>query len=403
MTKHFADPPRWREHSDQSNAAERTLGQDLRAIRTPAPLTGAQMARIVARMRPSRVGPSRTWLVLAAALILGVATGASATHLSLVPRWLTRANAPQPDVAPKAPSEHRMGRRKAPAAEVAPAPAAQPKMDMPAQPGEEPSFSPQPTTASPAIPGATLGRRPRHDVIPVLPTGQVDHVGQRGDSEGSSRSSAGTLSPPAVQPQSAPWGEPSWPSPASLPTPTGPAVPSQQRPTVPPAQVAMLNLPRPQPSAPLAPYPRPAADATASGLLADAIRLLRADGRPQAALALLDRHAPRLGQSPYAHEALLVRVEALLALKRDAELLQLLDGMPLADVAASRTLLTIRGRLRASAKRCAEAVADFDRVLVEAGNKDKQALLGRALCREATGDHAGAKADRERAGSLGGR
>ncbi len=46
------------------------------------------------------------------------------------------------------------------------------------------------------------------------------------------------------------------------------------------------------------------ADAEASKLLAHAIRLLRADGQPQAALAWLDVHSTRLGQSPYRHALL---------------------------------------------------------------------------------------------------
>jgi hypothetical protein len=158
----------------------------------------------------------------------------------------------------------------------------------------------------------------------------------------------------------------------------------------------MLDPPRPSPNKPAQESAQPVDDTEASSVLADAIRLMRADGRPQSTLALLDGQATRLNQSPYRHEALLIRVEALLALKRDPDLLRLLDAMPLADVAASRTLLTTRGRLRAAAQRCAEAVADFDRALAEPGRKDRQALLGRAQCREALGDREGAKADRER-------
>jgi outer membrane PBP1 activator LpoA protein len=158
----------------------------------------------------------------------------------------------------------------------------------------------------------------------------------------------------------------------------------------------MLDAPRPLPNRPAQEPAKPVDDAEPSRLLAHAIRLVRADGQPQSALALLDQQATRLNQSPYRHEALLIRVEALLALKRDRDLLRLLDGAPLVDVAASRSLLVTRGRLRAAAKRCTEAVTDFDRALAEPGRKDRQALLGRALCREALGDGEGAKADRER-------
>ena len=158
----------------------------------------------------------------------------------------------------------------------------------------------------------------------------------------------------------------------------------------------MLESPKPIPAKPMQESPKPVDDSAAAKVLADAIRLVRTDRQPALALALLDRQATRLDASPYRHEALLVRVESLLVLKRDADLLRLLDGTPLDDVAASRTLLSTRGRLRAAAQRCAEALADFDRVLAEPGRKDKQALLGRAHCRETMGDTQGAQADRER-------
>ena len=72
----------------------------------------------------------------------------------------------------------------------------------------------------------------------------------------------------------------------------------------------------------------------------------------------------------------------------------MLDGIALTDVAASRALLVTRGKLRAAASRCAEASVDFGHVLGEAG--DKQALFGRAVCRQKLGDEAGAHADLER-------
>lgn len=81
-----------------------------------------------------------------------------------------------------------------------------------------------------------------------------------------------------------------------------------------------------------------------------------------------------------AHEVLLVRVEALLALRRERDALQLLDGAPLHDGAAQRALLLTRGELRAMAGRCADAVADFDRVLTRSDARDPRALRGRAAC-----------------------
>lgn len=393
----FEDPPRWREHSEQSNLAERTIGQDLRAIRTPPPLSEAQMARMAARMRPSRVRHARPWLVLAAALVLGVATAASATHLHLLPRWLAGASAPPPDDTSKRAPERRAGRRNSVSGATSPLPASQPSSGEPppTQPVEAPSPTPA-TTESPSVP-AVVGRVPRRSPTTAPPTGPMDRVDRRGDRGDASPPAPVASVPAVVQPQQAVGNQASWPSTALPPPPTGLAPPTVSVPATRPSQVAMLDPPRSPSSKPAQDFPKSPADGDASRLLADAIRLLRADGQPQAALGLLERHAARLAQSPYGHEALLIRAEALLALKRDAELLRLLDGMPLGDVAASRTLLTTRGRLRAAAKRCAEAVADFDRVLDEAGHKDRQALLGRALCREAMGDRQGAKLDREAA------
>jgi hypothetical protein len=90
---------------------------------------------------------------------------------------------------------------------------------------------------------------------------------------------------------------------------------------------------------------------------------------------------------------MLLRVEALLDLKRSGEALAMLDGKSLADVAAARTLLLTRAELRAAAGRCADSLADFDAVLARARQPDEQALYGRAVCRSRTGDKLGAQAD----------
>jgi hypothetical protein len=371
MKEPFEDPPRWRKHSDQSDRAERTIGHDLRAIKTPAPLSGPQMSRIAAGLRPSRTRPSLRWLVLAASLILCGATAASAARLHLLPRWLTGASAPTPMETREARTSHR---RPIPG-KIAPTP----KLEAVPNAPEVPAVLPE--RQAPAVPETPPAPAPSARHLTALTPSSRPSLTRR-DNPGP----APALVPP-VQPQVIP-SQPTAPVPAALPVQPAPA------PRLP--QVAMLDPPKPLPSKPVPASPKPVEDAEVSKLLADAIRLLRADSQPQAAMALLDRQASRLDRSPYRHEALLVRVEALLALKRDADLLRLLDGTLLDDVAASRTLLTTRGRLRAAAQRCAEAIADFDRVLSEPGRTNKQALLGRAACREALGDRAGAKADRER-------
>jgi hypothetical protein len=130
--------------------------------------------------------------------------------------------------------------------------------------------------------------------------------------------------------------------------------------------------------------------------LSEAIHALRVEHSPGTALFSLDRHATQLGKSAFAHEALLLRVEAMLALHREGEVLQILDGAALTDVAASRSLLVTRGELRAKANRCGDGLGDFDLVLAKSKQPDRQALFGRALCRKKLGDTVGAWADVER-------
>jgi hypothetical protein len=127
--------------------------------------------------------------------------------------------------------------------------------------------------------------------------------------------------------------------------------------------------------------------------LAEAIHALRANRAPGAALELLDRHAAELRQSALVHEAMVLRVEALLSLKRSDEALDLLDGRALSKVAASRALLLTRAELRAAAGRCTESLSDFDLLLTRSQRPDEQALYGRAVCRSRTGDKVGAQTD----------
>jgi hypothetical protein len=391
----FEDPPRWRENSDQNDVVERIIGQDLRAIRTPALLSEAQMARIAARTRPSRVLHTRRWLALAAALALGAATAAWATHLHLLPRWLTGATAPHPEETQRNGRNHRTDHRNTLPATLSPSvfePMPGPHDHNLAQATASSRADTQPTIAPPSV-SAAPAAAPRRTFLPVSaprPVGQLD----RPSTDGVTSPVLVSPPPPASQPQPALRNEPVAPSAAAVASPpAGSESPPSHAPTLRASPIAMLDPRKPPSRDRVQEVSKPPGDAEVSTLLAHAIRLLRAEGRPQAALAWLDVHTARLGQSPYRHEALLIRVEALLALKRDAELLRLLDGEALADVAASRTLLTTRGRLRAVAKRCPEAMADFDLVLGESGGKDRQALLGRAFCRAAMGNRQGAKVD----------
>jgi len=126
------------------------------------------------------------------------------------------------------------------------------------------------------------------------------------------------------------------------------------------------------------------------------VRALRVEHSPRQALALLDQYTSDPSDSSFAEEVLLLRVEAMMGLGQRDAVLRLLDGISLTDVAASRVLLVTRGELRAAAGRCEEGIGDFDLALAEARRPPKQALLGRALCRQKLGDTVGAKADLDR-------
>ena len=379
MSSQFEDPPRWREHANQLNPAERALGHAVRAIRTPTPLSASQMARLAFGLPSPRTRHPRLWIVVAASFLLGLATAASAARLDILPRWLTGTAKSKPAQVPT------------------------PRAGMPARrsPGGG-STTPLPSTAvlvptGPAVAPA-LALSPLPAQMAVAPRfaspGQREHSFSSNDFNaapaGRSRPSAEkavVLQPADSHVLTAlPSAESNSPPQAGLPARLLPPTAMLE----PPASV--------QPVSSIASGGTVAAtdDPSAAKVLADALRVLRVEGAPESALAMLDRNARLLSRSPYGREILLVRVEALLALRRDRELLHLLDGTALADGAASRALLVTRGKLRAAANRCAEAVADFDRVLAEAGRADTQALLGRAACREKLGDRDGARADRER-------
>jgi hypothetical protein len=119
--------------------------------------------------------------------------------------------------------------------------------------------------------------------------------------------------------------------------------------------------------------------------LAAAIRQLRIQHAPRTALATLAQHETALDELGLAHEVLLIRVEALLLLHRDKEVLHLLDRASLTDVAAQRSLLLARAELRAAAGRCAEALGDFELVLAQSDPPDPRALRGRAACSDKVG------------------
>jgi hypothetical protein len=83
----------------------------------------------------------------------------------------------------------------------------------------------------------------------------------------------------------------------------------------------------------------------------------------------------------------LVRVEALLALHRNAAALARLDALDLATMPRAAELQVLRGELRLGAGRALDATRDFDAALDRVqGDLRERALLGRSRALAARGD-----------------
>jgi hypothetical protein len=383
MNDLLPDPPRWRDANEQANLTERTAGATVRSLAQPEPLSPAQLARIAARIRAARTRRVPRLLPVFAALLLGIATAASAAHLNLLPSWLdggkTRSLLGAPHEPPSIETRRR-ARERTPApvspgatepktSEAAPAPPAT------AAPAQQAAAAPEPApqaelrvahrksvgAASDEVPARTEPALPRA----ASPVPRIPAMAER----------------PPTAPETVPTVQQAAPQVAWL-------APAVAPPRLPPSAAAST------PPARFEPEPKHAGQAAKQ--LTRAIRLLRSQHDPATALVVLDANARALADEGLGHEALIVRVEALLVLERGAEALQLLDGVTLSDAAASHALLVTRGKLRAAAHRCADGIGDFSLVLAEARRADRQALFGRALCRQQLGDREGARADLDR-------
>jgi hypothetical protein len=387
MSGFLNDPPRLKERHDQSDLAERIAGQAFRDMSPAASLSATALARIAARVqeRAPLPGPRRRlrWAFVCCALLLGIATAASAQHLGLLPRWFIRTLVPKPKLISHqrlAPTISRQG------------PAARRTDELPS--------AVVPTKAETSeVESSARARDPEPPTVhnkPVRPTG-TDRRETRRIVPRQEQDSRLATSPPSTSVP--PASESGWALPKSVPA----AVPAtgerdlrlalvepKGKPTALTKTMAAAN-PIPEPTLPAMP---PGAQQAAQ-YLGLAIRALRVEHSPKSALALLDRHSAELRHA-FAHETLLLRVEAMLALRQQSQVLELLDGTSLFEFAASQSLLVMRGQLRATANRCSEAIGDFDRVLAGAGSPSQQALLGRALCKKRMGDTAGSQSDMQR-------
>ena len=389
MSNLLPDPPRWKERLDQANLAEREAGRALRFMGTPEPLPAAQLTRIAARIRAERPRRRTFWLTVTAALLFGGAAVASAAHLNVLPGWLTKIVKPPPaETAPHKRSSRGPSTRM-PASATANA-LALPEANAPPAPSIPNQPAPAVATAIPKSAGPINENNSIGNDFEPLPSRKVVRK---------PIVEVPAESPPPIPARAAAPTPPRAPSLEPAPVVTIPSEAQHGRGT----QVAWLEKPAPPGLASPAKvipdkdtHAAPEAVQGTAKVLSEAIHALRIEHSPGTALFLLDRHATQLGKSAFAHEAMLLRVEAMLALGRKAEVLRMLDGAVLTDVAASRSLLVTRGELRAAANRCADGLGDFDRVLDGSKQADRQALYGRALCRKKLGDTAGAQADVER-------
>jgi hypothetical protein len=121
---------------------------------------------------------------------------------------------------------------------------------------------------------------------------------------------------------------------------------------------------------------------------------LRREHDAKGALALLDQSQPLFARGALAQEALVARVDALLALGRQSEALTILNRLPLAHIGRGGELRLQRAELRAKDD-CGLALVDFD-VLVKhalAPALAERALYGRAACEVRVGDNGHARRD----------
>ena len=159
--------------------------------------------------------------------------------------------------------------------------------------------------------------------------------------------------------------------------------PSNEPPPAPPATPRATRAARPAPdTSPLTAPPAAEVD-DESRLVARAFRHLRSEGDATSALAALDERDRRFGAGTLASEAALARAEALLLLGRTADALPILLALRDAPAGLTPEVRAVRAELLARAKRCGEAVADFDALLAPGGPTAtrERALYGRASCR----------------------
>jgi hypothetical protein len=140
--------------------------------------------------------------------------------------------------------------------------------------------------------------------------------------------------------------------------------------------------------------PAPARDGEEVRMFSAALRAWRA-GDARGALAGVEDYQNIFPRGQFAHEVIVIKVDALQALGRSREALEFLRYMSLDGLPRSAELHVIRGELAAKARQCYDALVDFDHVLKRdpGGPLGARALYARASCRARHGDDTGAESD----------
>jgi hypothetical protein len=389
MTDRDRDPMRWKDQTGSARDPEQMLGHLVRSMGQPPSMSEPQLSRIASHLHPR---PHRQTLLRwlpAALVILFASSVVMAAHMGWGPRWL-RLGPPAPQPTQKSASRH-SGRGSHTPSRVAS------EVRMAQEPQVENNILPvPPQNESSVVTDEAI--EPSHRPAPA----KHELAPRRAVAAGlqpQPRKELALLDTPKTEPpllENKPSDVAPKATSKAMPVSTQPAAPGN----VLPPKVTSETLPSSAPSTvPVKPLPPKAAiqdeGPDGSRWLAEAIHSLRQDHAPELALGILDKHAQELSRGGMSHETTLVRVEALLKLHRTAEVLRLLDAAPLADAKAARSLLLTRAELRATAGRCADGLGDFDLVLTRARQPDERALYGRAVCRQRTGNVAGARRDFE--------
>jgi hypothetical protein len=264
---------------------------------------------------------------------------------------------------------------------------------------------PESRNSSPAVAAASLPKAP--DAPAISPKAARRPAGQLAmaapwpaPGRNVAAVEAPALAPAAAYP--APRGE------APLPERVAPglalaAAPASAAPAPTPAPVAapaaaVAPVPAVVPAPPVAqPAPKPLLGDQA--LFGQALRKLRSDNDPAAALTALREHGKAYPKSALAGERTALEVEALLALHQDRDALAVLDSMVLDELPRSGERFVVRGELRAAARRWQEASTDFDRALARVSGSPawhERALWGRGVARLRLGERESGMADIER-------